>query len=165
MTLKRWVLWLCIAALLAGAVSSLMPTCKGTRRSSSCVRPDRSPGNCAPNVDSTQEFQRRHVERGKRRAGCAPEIRNLTQNFPACKMKTISCAREIQQLTQQLQTTSDARSRRNRRCRLKTSRPPPRLNHQRNNRRQRPPGSTPASTISGKLTQPNNSGPWKQQDR
>ena len=62
-------------------------TGKRTRRSSSCARPNRRPGSCAPNWISSKI--RASPRWARKTPGCVLKIRIYPKNFPNCKMQQI----------------------------------------------------------------------------
>jgi regulator of replication initiation timing len=106
MTLKRWVLWLCIAALLAGAVFLFNANLQRDAALVQLREARQVAGQLRAQLDQLKNSSvaTLSVENARLRA----ENQNLTQKFSHLQNENNQLRKGNQQLTQQLQTTSDA---------------------------------------------------------
>ena len=106
MTLKRWVLWLCIAALLASAFFLFKANLQRDAALVQLREAKQEAGQLRAQLDQLKNSSvaALSAENARLRA----ENQNLTQKFSRLQNENRQLHKVNQQMTQQLQTTSDA---------------------------------------------------------
>jgi len=106
MTLKRWVLWLCIAALLAGEFFLFSAN---RQKDAALVRLHESQQKVVLLQSDLDKLKNSSVATlSAENARLRAENQNLTQKFSRLQNENRQLHKVNQQMTQQLQTTSDA---------------------------------------------------------